>query len=1857
MDTYAPLLEKTRVPQPSLQKFAVISIFSKLRSAPKYLDSESEPGREAISQCLHSISPAVVDQSVRELCRLVTDSQMDIPRGLLELQSALEGSDPKYIDLFVKGLGFLVRFGFGRNNGSWRFSSTETHPFVKVLSCRPEVQSELVKQVLLFMAQNKRLGMVEVCEFLRPFLNYSILRIPFSDSSSSLFARHLVSSIASLSCSFPLEAMPILKLLMECTKYLPQKNSEGCRNYTYFVECMVDTYIVVLRNLAGRGLLITEAQLCGVEMLETVLSLCTCHCGISGVNEPIVELGKRILLVQRDHGLQYVPELSSSVLSLFVILIQSELEHEQLSILKIFHFLLKWKCENGYDIGRTVSVLSEELLFVFPAISLMSSPSKCVKGAATELLVTLEKLLVKTLVATKNELAMERRFPSVNTPGFIVFRLLQHLWFQDQYSSSSFFFLNFASSCKADGKEMLNLPRSWASLLRQYSLWIVDRRKSSPHLYMPQELFLNEMPLLLSAVAGVLVIHQSLGSAALDSLASIGVMDAKLGVPLLLAILFYNDIFTRNDILNQNMLLKSLGMLPSLGSHSVMIPLIVQTIMPMLHKDAKPTLYATATRLLCQTWETNDRTFGSLQGALLPKRFNEFVSQRNICISIAASIRDVCRKNPDRGVDLILSVSACIENRDPVVQALGFQSLAHLCEADVIDFYTAWDVIAKHLLDYSTDPALAHSICLLLRWGAMDAEAYPEASKNVLHILWGIGTSVHPGHDLKWAKARTSAFVALIQYEVSHADKSIPEFKNRSLELLFSETNSNVLKAMEEFHVKIITHEHATRRRLIKEKRVAGSKIEKLLDVFPQVIFSSEERSNAKKLPGAALLSLSFTPKDVSKQGSSRGLRDPHAGYENAMVEIAASLQLSRNIFFALLSLQSWDPFVRRWMRANILYFDAKSPPTVLDKSSKAANDILKSMIRIAEEAIPRSSENVALAIGALCSVLPPSAHTVKSTASEFLFNWLFQHEHEHRQWSAAISLGLISSCLHVTDHEQKFQIITALVEVLGSSKSILVKGACGVGLGFSCQDLLTRVEATDNSKLDKDTRKMKEEDLVRKIVKVLSLMICKLTQSSSDIVESLSAYIMPDASDLDAVKTADLLCENCDDLEEDIWGVSGLVLGLASSVGAIYRAGAHDAVLKIKDLIISWIPHVNSLVQNFGSCREDSEIVLSVGSCLALPIVVTFCQRVELMNDSELDHLVNGYRELISELVSVKASSISRQSLLMASCIGAGGLLACILNEGVHPIEVESVKGLLELFRECYSNPSPPLIHVGGVFGVVNAMGAGAGILVHVHPLTSSMQTSFERKESRYLRGPLLSSPVCEPNLTSLMQEIFLVAQNSDGHQLQQYAAWAVSFLRHHLWYKEPLNIDNGIKTSEAGSKSVSQTFSEDSVVMRLCLWLMHLDVSETGTIAHVGTVATVFRCLSRAPRLPVLDWGAIIRRCMKYEAKVAELLPPDSSLEEGILRKQCLQFSLAHANQFDPLATFLDEMSDLSRFKTLELNLRSCLLIHLADLIKVFSGSRIEKLFNDLTYYLPSVTSMLRCSCWKGLYQCLDEASLDSVDYISHIETCMEVLFAQLPVLGAAAIIEVDQLSSVEEWSEAIRCLGKARRVWLLTFLQVLEKDPVRRDGQLTQPIELIKKMQAKAKLVSMGSLPLTELGRLKAYIFNSESHGIWDVLIEVVAALQHAEESVKRQWVVDAVEVSCISSYPSTPIQFLGLLCGSCCKYMPLLIVDRHAVLSDLPVTLTSLMSDSSWGVVAESVVSNLWASTERIYKWATRNVCSDDTADTQPIDESESYMAVFLLRVMHRTCGYLKDHLPLDKQLKLANMVIPENMAFE
>lgn len=47
----------------------------------------------------------------------------------------------------------------------------------------------------------------------------------------------------------------------------------------------------------------------------------------------------------------------------------------------------------------------------------------------------------------------------------------------------------------------------------------------------------------------------------------------------------------------------------------------------------------------------------------------------------------------------------------------------------------------------------------------MDAAAFPKAAQKVVQILWEIGT-IKSGSDLLWVKARTAAFLSLINYEV-----------------------------------------------------------------------------------------------------------------------------------------------------------------------------------------------------------------------------------------------------------------------------------------------------------------------------------------------------------------------------------------------------------------------------------------------------------------------------------------------------------------------------------------------------------------------------------------------------------------------------------------------------------------------------------------------------------------------------------------------------------------------------------------------------------------------------------------------------------------------------------------------------------------------------------------------------------------------------------------------------------------------------------------------------------------------------------------------------------------------------------
>lgn len=83
------------------------------------------------------------------------------------------------------------------------------------------------------------------------------------------------------------------------------------------------------------------------ELLKTLLSLCSDQRKPVGVTDTSLQLSKSLLAVQKETGLQYLPEFGMVFVSISIILSQVEFEHEQLAGLKLLILLTDWKYVDG----------------------------------------------------------------------------------------------------------------------------------------------------------------------------------------------------------------------------------------------------------------------------------------------------------------------------------------------------------------------------------------------------------------------------------------------------------------------------------------------------------------------------------------------------------------------------------------------------------------------------------------------------------------------------------------------------------------------------------------------------------------------------------------------------------------------------------------------------------------------------------------------------------------------------------------------------------------------------------------------------------------------------------------------------------------------------------------------------------------------------------------------------------------------------------------------------------------------------------------------------------------------------------------------------------------------------------------------------------------------------------------------------------------------------------------------------------------------------------------------------------------------------------------------------------------------
>lgn len=1200
-----------------------------------------------------------------------------------------------------------------------------------------------------------------------------------------------------------------------------------------------------------------------------------------------------------------------------------------------------------------------------------------------------------------------------------------------------------------------------------------------------------------------------------------------------------------------------------------------------------------------------------------------------IRLSRAATICDICKKDADCGVELVLSIQECIESKDPSIRALGLQSLSWLCQSDVIDFYTAWAVIGNLLPETPSDCVLEESLCQFLQNGALDAAAYPNDAQKILEHLWKSATMSDDNNeaDKKWWLVREISLKALSSYEVKYIEMSIADTLGKHVQILLSEVLPKGHIACEELIVKFLLHEYKSRHRAQEEKKPVGNKAAKILTALPRILSASVPKENfTKQYPAVCLLSNPYSPIIPSDMGRGRfeaklylkNVQAWVADREQQFCEIANNIDLSKNLISALLCLQSWSSFMTEWLEARISIDNFLHISENLDNPSSI--EVMKVLCRICEEGVPRVAENAILALAVLYQVAETTPDSLGLPIVKYLESHLAQDGHEYLQWTSAIALGIVARCFPATEWRLKSDITRCLLQCLHKSDRDIVRGACSMALGFLCQSLIGTNDVGDSvSNLIGRTRE-EEMSILSVILEDIINRLSHLCPAMLNHLQKIGSYDLR----LPGQKSQRFYFEQITgepQRDEDcIWSVAGLAMALGSSVIAIERAGMPTLVSLITELLIQEISTFDSKL------HIEAALSFSIGSFIALPTCLESCLRLELLSE-KVEYCLQKVKSILSHC---KDDGSFPAPLIMAASIGSGNLLATILCHGTHAVPLEDIHELLNSLKSIAGGQTSAISSLGGFIGLANSFGSGAALLaplrqhrVHVQRATSTMGRIMEE---RLITNPLLYESSCEELMQNLVQELMGSALHASDASLRSSAGWSLALMRKASVQENDIEHTFHVQFSTSSHKSYPaislSSFPKDSTLYLLCSWLLNLGKMLESSAFPYSTAISVLRCLQRAPQLPLLDWGTLIRQIMHKMA--TEQAPSGESVDtssqhvamQDNVCKELLLFLLAHAEKLPILQPLLDELCDLSRLISLGPFLSGLLMLHMASVSSIFSESRMERFFIDCVELISRVCRLqdsepplpktlytqLKINFWKGLalyVTQLNKQSKETSEAKKHklflrVEKCLEV-FDDLPLVVSVhdhdQTLELDSQLLYEEWSAALNCISQASKEWILKITEFEWKQPPMTKDNVKAAHKAFFIM---SQMVARGSLPPSVLMRPVQCLCNQEASRNFQQFLWATFALEGISLQEKQGWLIESIETAFLLKNPDTALLFFALLTSSWSMYASVLHMDSEAALEDLLFTLPSLLSEASWITISNSILQKCMAVVDKFVR---------------------------------------------------------------
>ncbi|GAQ88025.1 ARM repeat superfamily protein [Klebsormidium nitens] len=1368
------------------------------------------------------------------------------------------------------------------------------------------------------------------------------------------------------------------------------------------------------------------------------------------------------------------------------LLSRAQIEQEQLSILRLLSRALEssagHKPSSPPD-GKATETEPLVATSVLPILQLLALPSGLIRNHAVTALDKVEEIMASPKAErqvaaggttgespVKGDPLTELWLISGEAKLVSCLKtLVASLWTGAHVPGFSGELKSFPSSAAAASPtpDSLDGTVSWLAALGAHLETLPPQKQGSKSLQEGERTPLGDLVRIAFYVGGALMMHPEayVRAESAKVLGAAARVDPVQAVPLLPAVLWW---LRREETVAQqaaspavqgkprashSVQLSLLSILPSLGAHLATVGPVLKSLQPMLEPTAELPLRAVGLRLLSQLWANLDRSFPRLQAVLmagvslpkpsqtLPKPGSEregiYVANRpsgqlrkgrdsadlEWNMARAASIRGVCGKDAARGVELVLGIQAAIQDPNPVVSALGLESLEVLCEDDAIDFYTAWRVVRRTFPTLPDDPRVAARWASLLAHGALDARAEPDLAAEVLSLLLEAAKAGGPSEKGdRWWRVRSAAVASLSAYAFEAVQEVSPRPLSDYVSLLLTETHSDVRAACEGLVVKALQFEHSTRRRNVPEARAlppTASPALELLQAVPNLVASGpRERVKraaavdlpaASSFPGAVLYCYRPLPPTPPEEGKANrvalteykeAVRNWAAGFAQVFQEASQSLPGSSptDQTQLLTSLSTWSRFIPTWLQALALALSVENDVSKAEGVGLAAKEIWSTIQALITEGIPRAAENATLAAAGLCSALHGNASgNLAVSVTSFLAKRLGQVAgHDWAERATAVALGAATGSLPITAREQKGLAVEALLGVyLSDDVSSGALFAAGLALGLVAQSLSHRGADEPTLAADVTSQTGGESVLVKRILRSFSTALWSGVgnETAREIVRRLAATWQVEVVPRQQV---------------DEWAATGAIAGLSQ----MCSRGRLPGVLSNPGSISGLLNLVDNLTGADRTQSGGSADPVLIAALLALPVLTPLAHRLELVSSSKAEQRL----ERLS--VILQQPSEYTGAIFPAAALSGGSLLDSLLSDGC-PLSTATVDKMLDsLDLSSGGSGSGGAYRVGSLLGLANALGAGFGGLGTRTAAAGSGRVLDDERRVAQARA--------------VVQKMIKAVKEDPDPKVQRQAAWALAALYDSRFGGGVSSRGAAPGAENAPLRRALPGLPEEGAMRPLLTYLLTFaegpgsdggavgqSASEpTQTAEHrisserhslstgsdgvtSATAAAVLRCLAKAPRLPALNWGVLFRRLFRAEhqggtpreSRAAEnpdgttrgLRRADNQRETprdsqaAAVRRECLRVAIAHGREVPTLAVFLDNTCQLARLVTLETDLQILIAETPAALLRALPRSAGLRVLGDLQdlalgYGFAEEGSGLRAALWRGLGEALE-------------------------------------------------------------------------------------------------------------------------------------------------------------------------------------------------------------------------------------------------------------------------------------------